>query len=254
MNRAEFMQQLGALLGELPVNERTDALKYYADYFDDAGMENEEQVIRELGSPQEVAKIIQAELNAKDRESGEFTEKGYKNPAYGTTAASAQTTGGNNTAGSGRGSQGNTTNGTNQQGAQSTYTPPKNNAGRTALIIILCILLIPIGAPIAVAVISAVISIIIAIFSTLFGLIIGFAVAALGLFTATIVLLIFAVFNVTGLPLVSLLLTGAALLLGALGMMFLLLTVLLCGKALPAVFKGIVYVCGYPFRKKEVVV
>ena len=44
MNRAEFMQKLGALLGDVEINERTDALKYYADYFDDAGEENESKV------------------------------------------------------------------------------------------------------------------------------------------------------------------------------------------------------------------
>lgn len=242
MNRAEFMQQLGALLGELPVSERTEALKYYTDYFDDAGTENEEQVIKELGSPQEVAKSIQAELNAKDKESGEFTEKGYQNPAY--EAASVPTTGNN---------QGNSDTGSGTAG-QNTKAQSNNSAGKTALIVILCILLIPIGAPLAVAVISVVFSIIVAIFSTLFGLIIGLAAAAIGLFVAAVALMFVGMLNLTSVPLVSLVLMGVALLTGALGMLFMILTVLLCGKALPAVFRGIVYVCGYPFRKKEVVV
>ncbi len=251
------MQQLGALLGELPVSERTEALKYYTDYFDDAGTENEEQVIKELGSPQEVAKSIRAELDAKDKESGEFTEKGYKNPAYESTFVPAagssaagnnqSSTAGNNQSGS---AAGNNTAGNNQ----STYTPPKNSAGKTALIVILCILLIPIGAPIAVAVISVVFSIIVAIFSTLFGLIIGLAAATLGLFVAAVALIIVGMLNLASVPLVSLVLMGSGLLAGALSILFMILTVLLCGKALPAVFRGIVYVCGYPFRKKEVVV
>ncbi|MDO5572729.1 MAG: hypothetical protein Q4G60_01980 [bacterium] len=246
MNRAEFMQQLGALLGDLPINERTEALKYYADYFDDAGSENEEQVIKELGSPQEVAGIIKAELNAKDKESGEFTEKGYKNPAYTTTAAPAA--GQNNRANSSY------TANDNAQSGQGTYTPKQNSAGKTALIVVLCILLIPVGIPFAIAVVSTVFSLIIAIFSTIFGLIIGCAAVTLALFTVAIILIIIAFFNIAGMPLVSLVLIGAALLTAALGILFMLLTVLLCGKALPAIFKGIVYVCGYPFRKKEVVV
>ncbi len=248
MNRAEFMQQLGALLGDLPINERTEALKYYADYFDDAGSENEEQVIKELGSPQEVAGIIKAELNAKDKESGEFTEKGYKNPAYTTTAAPTPAASQNSQ------TNGSDTANNNAQSNQGTYTPKQNSAGKTALIVVLCILLIPVGIPFAIAVVSTVFSLIVAIFSTIFGLIIGCAAVTLALFIAAIILLIIAFFNITGMPLVSLVLIGAALLTAALAILFMLLTVLLCGKALPAIFKGIVYVCGYPFRKKEVVV
>ena len=58
MNRQEFFRRLEYLLSGLPENERMDALAYYNDYFDDAGVENEQQVIRELGSPEAVAQII----------------------------------------------------------------------------------------------------------------------------------------------------------------------------------------------------
>lgn len=38
MNRVEFMGQLERLLYNLPDEERQDALAYYNDYFDEAGM------------------------------------------------------------------------------------------------------------------------------------------------------------------------------------------------------------------------
>mgnify|MGYP006922422652 CR=1 FL=1 len=41
-----------------PAEERRDAMKFYNDYFDDAGEENEQQVIAELGDPAQVAAII----------------------------------------------------------------------------------------------------------------------------------------------------------------------------------------------------
>ena len=44
MNRIQFMTQLAALLQDLPVEERREAMKYYNDYFDDAGEENEKEV------------------------------------------------------------------------------------------------------------------------------------------------------------------------------------------------------------------
>ena len=48
MNRVEFMKQLERLLGDIPENDRLDAIAYYNDYFYEAGVENEAQVIREL--------------------------------------------------------------------------------------------------------------------------------------------------------------------------------------------------------------
>ena len=57
MNRREYMERLEQLLLVLPEEEREEALQYYHDYFDDAGVEKEETVIRELGAPEEVAAI-----------------------------------------------------------------------------------------------------------------------------------------------------------------------------------------------------
>ena len=64
MNRIEFMTELAALLQDIPVVERQEAMKYYNDYFDDAGEENEEGVIAELGSPKKVAASIKEGLKS----------------------------------------------------------------------------------------------------------------------------------------------------------------------------------------------
>lgn len=61
MNRMQFMQRLSKLLEDLPDEERFDALKYYNNYFDDAGEENEDKIIAELGSPEAVAAVIKGE-------------------------------------------------------------------------------------------------------------------------------------------------------------------------------------------------
>lgn len=58
MNRKQFMDELNRLLMDIPDNERREAIQYYNDYFDDAGEENEAKVIKELGSPQQVAQNI----------------------------------------------------------------------------------------------------------------------------------------------------------------------------------------------------
>ena len=55
MNRAQFMEQLKKLLSDISEEERQEALDYYESYFDDAGENQEAEVIRELGSPGKVA-------------------------------------------------------------------------------------------------------------------------------------------------------------------------------------------------------
>ncbi len=45
MNRNEYMAALRRALSGLPEEERASALRYYEEYFDDAGPENEQKVI-----------------------------------------------------------------------------------------------------------------------------------------------------------------------------------------------------------------
>lgn len=66
MNRAKFMKRLQALLSDLEESERVEALSYYEEYFDDAGAENEQELIKSLGSPEKVAKSIKEGLNDSD--------------------------------------------------------------------------------------------------------------------------------------------------------------------------------------------
>ena len=58
MKRDEFMAQIARLLADMADNERMEAIRYYNDYLDEAGEENEEEAIRELGNPQEIAANI----------------------------------------------------------------------------------------------------------------------------------------------------------------------------------------------------
>ena len=52
MNRKVFMERLRECLADISAEEREDALTYYESYFEEAGVENEAQVIEELGSPE----------------------------------------------------------------------------------------------------------------------------------------------------------------------------------------------------------
>ena len=76
MSRWEFMRQLEELLSDISPSEREEALQYYNDYFNDAGKENEQEVIKALGSPGQVAQIVKDGLG-DNTGAGEFTENGF---------------------------------------------------------------------------------------------------------------------------------------------------------------------------------
>ncbi|WP_054743028.1 HAAS signaling domain-containing protein [Cellulosilyticum ruminicola] len=65
MNKWEFLQRLRESLTQMPEEEVNAAIRYYEEYFDEAGEENEGRVVKELGSPEQVAKQISAEGGIK---------------------------------------------------------------------------------------------------------------------------------------------------------------------------------------------
>ncbi len=77
MSKKEFMEELEILLGELPDEEREDVLRYYESYFEDAGIGQEQIVIKELGSAGRVAAQILRAFRAENSE-GIYTERGYQ--------------------------------------------------------------------------------------------------------------------------------------------------------------------------------
>ena len=68
MNRAEFMKRLEELLADIPEEERVEALEYYEGYFEDGGPEREEEIIRELESPEVTAAMIKEDIEEIPRD------------------------------------------------------------------------------------------------------------------------------------------------------------------------------------------
>lgn len=80
MNRQEFIRKLESELSKLPKDECRDAIDYYNEYLDDAGAENEEAALRELGNPSRIATQIKADFAVKQlsNKSGERNPQGKK--------------------------------------------------------------------------------------------------------------------------------------------------------------------------------
>lgn len=66
MNRQAYMEELKGKLGRMSERERMDAISYYEEYFDEAGPENEQEVIKNLGTPTQVSRQILADYAMKE--------------------------------------------------------------------------------------------------------------------------------------------------------------------------------------------
>ncbi len=78
MNKTEFLQKLERLLQDIPAEERAEALRFYSEYFSDAGPFEEENVLAELGSPERVAAAIRQGISGEQApsEPGEEPQEG----------------------------------------------------------------------------------------------------------------------------------------------------------------------------------
>lgn len=223
MNRDRFIKELERLLLDLPAGERNEALQYYNDYFDDAGPENEERVIRELGSPAQVAKTIREGAS----ESGEYTEHGYEDARF-------------------RDPQEISPGYKRPAGEEASLQNRKSqNPWKLLCILLLCLLLFPVIVPLFLAFLAVVF----AVFLIAAVILIGTVAAAVALPIAGIILIGFAFYNLFFLPGVGVALGGIGCLLLSAGIPIFLLAVWICKILIPVFIRGIVSLIRYPFRK-----
>lgn len=172
MTKYEFLGDLSRLLSDLPEEEKRQAMKYYEDYFSDAGESQEQEVIRELGSPEKVAELIKTDAS-QEIEYGEGSSASvqdfiqpYHSPSHDSFQNQQSSQG-----------QDNRSNGGTQQTAQ-TASPSSNS--NMALIIIIAIVTSPIWLTALTGVFGAVVGIFSAALGILAALVLGGAGVAIG--------------------------------------------------------------------------
>ncbi|KAB1440458.1 DUF1700 domain-containing protein [Candidatus Galacturonibacter soehngenii] len=235
MNRKEFMEELENLLGNIQDSEREEALQYYNDYFDEAGVENEGEVIRELGTPAKVAAIIRTSLQENENVSGEFTERGYSDPRFTINYEVIDNFDSEN----------------KEENSHRTYTRERKagkeaSGGKIALIVILCLLAIPVGLPILGSLFGLAMGIIgvsIALFVTIIALAVSLCVGGVVVFGVGIV----ALFTT---PLTGIFSCGVGLMLVGIGILFVLLSAQICCRFIPWLVRSFVNLCRVPLRRR----
>ena len=222
MSRKAFMARLDELLADITEAEKEEALSYYEEYFEDAGPENEEEVISSLGSPEKVAATIKAGLGENAVEDGEFSETGYSNPYYDVKDEVATIN--------------------KRKGFSGIGT------GGWIIILILCLFALPILGPILLGVLGTIFGVLVAIAAVIFAVLvtgIALVVAAVAMFAAG-----FATLFAT--PLVGVALIGAALLVAGIGILIAILGFWVVTKVIPPLFRGLVELIRKPFVRKGV--
>jgi hypothetical protein len=276
MNRIEFMRQLEGLLQNIPVGEREEAIQYYNDYFDDAGVEREPDVIEALGNPARVASTIQKELyeneeNAKksvkasDRvlanyetpESEERVPKLYFGALDDEVVKKDATKNDDTYGGITHGDDVDTSVHVDQSRAEGgsggfadsystddviipsggrSGTAGANGWGNNSVLIAVVIGGV-ILLPFIITLLSGIFGGIIGIIAGWFGAILGFGITALALFVASVVLVISGVMMALSNPILGIGLIGGGLFALGFGFLFLMLTIWMAGTATPWIIK-----------------
>lgn len=214
MNAYEYLQALRAALAVLPDDEIDSAMRYYEDYFLDAGDENAEKVIKQLGPPEQVAEAILRDYTGVARRRPERFEE-----------EKAQTVDGVPLGRDGK--------------------PLTRKKGINPWMLACIVLLALIFGPVAITVIGAIILAVV-------GLIIGVAACVVAVPAATLIgggaLVLFS-FLLWATPASALATLGAGLAVGAVGLLLVLLVIKLCILFVPPIIRGLVALIRWPIEK-----
>ena len=218
MTKEQFLFQLEQKLLDIPEDERAEAMEYYRDYFSDAGPENEEQVIAELGSPDKVAASIKEGLRAGREDAG-------------TVGQPPQT-----------------------RGAAKSFSEANKGREQTdsrskwILIILVAICTFPfwIGA------VGVIFGVLVAIVATIFGILVAaVALAAVGLVAGIICVIVGIVRFFTGGFVAGLMTVSIGLLLVAMGCLCTAALIFVLGQVLPWALRGISNLLHNGFHKRK---
>lgn len=229
LNKSEFLSKLERLLWNIPKEEREEAIQYYEEYFNDAGVEKEAELIAELESPEKVAKSIRDGFLNGTIDSMEYTERGVHN---GNTRN-------NNMLSSERGTE--QSNSYTYGGATAGQATDKKafETWQIVLIVAAVVLLSPVWLTILAGVGGAILGVIGAILGILIA-----AIACIPAFAIAGVLCVgIGISQMAISPALGFIVLGIGLLFLGGMCICLLVTVLLIGKAIPGIVKGIKHLC-----------
>lgn len=227
MNREVFLSELEKLLFDVSETEKSEALQYYREYFEDANMPDEE-VIRQLGSVSSVASSIREEL--ADKELIPYTS--VENKERKESKAEEKNASNNSQ---------------QEQWVKDDAKKDRKNTGMVVLLVLLGIF----ASPFIIGAFVLVLGVLLMVIGVLFGIVLAAASCAVGFFVAAVALLIGTVMKMFVSPLAALLFLGTCLLCTGLCFLSILVTWKMCSCILPGFFAGLWKLLETPFHKKQ---
>lgn len=221
MNREEFLRKLESLLSDVDASERKEALQYYEEYFEDSE-KAEADVIKELGSPEEVAHSIREELAEKEI----VVAQGR---TYESQSGKSQAEAG--------------------KSQRSASNESKGMEPWAVVLIVLAVLFL--GIPIGVPLLAGGFGLIVGILAVIFALLLAAAICAVVFGFAAVICLVVSIVKLVSAPIVGIILMGTALILMGLCFLAALITWKACAVMIPAIVRGIVSLCRLPFHNRK---
>ena len=200
-----------------PKEEREDVLRYYESYFEDAGEEQEQIVIKELGSAGRVAAQILRGFR-EEKSEGIYTERGYQekeNKKETPIRYEARQEKQEEANSYEKIKREETTN-----GSQMHKSKKKLSSGTAIILLILTILTFPIW----ISVLGAVFGTLFGVFVAIFGVVIGFGAAGIVCTVAGLVVFFVGIVKCLALPIIGLVFIALALLVFGIGCLLLVAT------------------------------
>lgn len=216
MNREEYMRRLADALDGVEQSEKEEAIKYYSDYFDDAGAEAMQEAMNSLGSPERLAESIKQEQGCGQQNSGKTDS--YQEDVYMGTSGSTEKEEKKN----------------------------KLSGGLIALIVVLAVL----ASPIIIIITSGVTGGVVEGFEVILEVIAGALVSIVALLYIIIACFMAAVSIGATSPFGAVLLAGIGVCLAGLWVFLMMGVVWLFGVALPWLVKKVINLCKKAFGKK----
>lgn len=241
MTKKEFMLEIEDRLRTIPLDERIDALRYYQDYFAEAGITDDMAVPESMDTPENIAKQIIEELSGVENRQSYMDENGdVKNsteyvPYYKRKYHASSENGYNN------GTQNNGSYYERTDSSADHYRSgnrqPSSDAGNIVAIILL-VVFSPVWIGLGTAIIGLIFSVLVVLGS------LCFAAFVTG---ATLIISAFFTNGIAG----GILLCGCGMVSFACGVLLLVALVLYCARFLPWLIKGIVRLCKSVFGRRN---
>lgn len=199
MTKQEFLEKLNNLLSDIPKTERENAIQYYREYFEEAGVGEYDNIPKDMETPEVIAQNIRASLDNDVMPEQDYFKK--------------------------------------EEQAEQNIQQSRQKMDTSKMILL--IILAAFTSPLWGGLLLSVLGVFMGLLGALLGIVIAIAAVMVSFLVAGIIVAVVGAVKTVVSPVAGITAMGVGILLFGLGLLLLLLVIWIFGVLLPAVFKGI---------------